>query len=1190
MMILPAFLLAQSPGAFNYQAVIRHSDGQVVIDQQVYLRISVLPGSDQATAAYTELHTIQTNAYGLVNLAIGRGEALLGEFGEIDWGSQAHFLQIELDVDGNNDYIMMGAAELLSVPYALHADFAEAGGEPGPEGPAGPQGEPGPPGADGIDGTGIDEVNDNGDGTFTLFFTDGSSFTTPDLTGPQGPQGPEGPVGPQGEQGPAGLPGEDGSDGADGADGIDGTGIDEVNDNGDGTFTFFFTDGSSFTTPDLTGAQGPQGPEGPAGPQGEQGPAGTPGEDGSDGADGTDGADGIDGTGIDEVNDNGDGTFTFFFTDGSSFTTPDLTGPTGPTGEDGVGIYNTIDNDDGTFTIHYTDGSTFTTPDFTGPEGPAGATGPAGEDGVGIYNTIDNQDGTFTIYYTDATTFTTSDLTGPEGPAGTGINILGSMEDPSDLPDVADIGDAFLIAGDIWVWSPDGWMNAGNIQGPEGPQGEPGPQGDPGPEGPQGDPGMEGPQGEPGPEGLAGPMGPPGEDGVGIYNTIDNQDGTFTIQYTDGTTFTTSDLTGPEGPQGPEGTGIDIQGSLDDPSELPDDANIGDAYLIAGEIWVYGVDGWMSSGNIQGPEGPQGEPGPPGPQGEQGLVGAEGPAGPIGPAGEPGQDGIGIDDISDDGEGTFTLYFTDGSSYTTPNFTGPQGETGAVGPQGEPGQEGPQGESGPQGPAGPMGPPGEDGADGTGIDDIGDDGQGVITFYFTDGTLYTTPNLTGPAGPAGTGINILGSLNDPGDLPGEAETGDAYLIDGDIWLWNGEEWLNAGNIQGPQGEPGLQGPQGEQGPVGPQGDQGPAGPQGEPGAEGPEGPQGEIGPQGPQGDVGPQGEPGAEGPQGDAGPQGPTGPQGEQGPEGVQGPVGPQGDQGPAGPQGEPGPEGQQGDPGPIGPQGPVGPQGDQGPAGPQGETGAEGPEGPEGPQGEPGPQGLQGEQGPAGPMGPDGEDGEDGIGIDEVNDNGNGTFTLFFTDGSSYTTPDLTGPQGEAGPQGPPGDGAEYEAGDGISIADNIITNTAPDQVVTINPSGSALVIGDYPEFGIFSPELVAGSGISILQVNAGHPSDPRKNYRITNTAVTYTNVPVNNGGSADEEFDRIVRFGPITMGAFRIRTNVKYWAGWGAEFTTYFEVFTGEEWVEPIQEVGTGGQHNSARYFYYGGPNKNNESGSQE
>jgi hypothetical protein len=65
-------------------------------------------------------------------------------------------------------------------------------GLPGPVGPTGPAGPPGPAGITGSpggEGVGIAKAADNGDGTFTLFFTDGTSFTSEDLTGPQGTAG-----------------------------------------------------------------------------------------------------------------------------------------------------------------------------------------------------------------------------------------------------------------------------------------------------------------------------------------------------------------------------------------------------------------------------------------------------------------------------------------------------------------------------------------------------------------------------------------------------------------------------------------------------------------------------------------------------------------------------------------------------------------------------------------------------------------------------------------------------------------------------------------------------------------------------------------------------------------------------------------------------------------------------------------
>jgi hypothetical protein len=83
-------------------------------------------------------------------------------------------------------------------------------GEPGLEGPEGPAGPPGPAGATGATGTGIESTLNNGDGTLTVFFTDGSSFTTDDitgLTGEPGPAGEPGPTGPAGPPGPTGEPG-----------------------------------------------------------------------------------------------------------------------------------------------------------------------------------------------------------------------------------------------------------------------------------------------------------------------------------------------------------------------------------------------------------------------------------------------------------------------------------------------------------------------------------------------------------------------------------------------------------------------------------------------------------------------------------------------------------------------------------------------------------------------------------------------------------------------------------------------------------------------------------------------------------------------------------------------------------------------------------------------------------------------
>ena len=92
---------------------------------------------------------------------------------------------------------------------------------------------------------------------------------------------------------------------------------------------------------------------------------------------------------------------------------------------------------------------------------------------------------------------------------------------------------------------------------------------------------------------------------------------------------------------------------------------------------------------------------------------------------------------------------------------------------------------------------------------------------------------------------------------------------------------------------------------------------------------------------------------------------------------------------------------------GAAGPAGAAGSAGAAGPAGATGPTGPAGATGPAGPAGVTGAAGPTGATGPAGS------GIDHAVNNGDGTFTLFFTDGSKFTSENLTGPAGAVGPAG---------------------------------------------------------------------------------------------------------------------------------------------------------------------------------
>jgi hypothetical protein len=78
---------------------------------------------------------------------------------------------------------------------------------------AGAKGEEGPQGAKGADGVGIQSIANNADGTLTIYLTNGQSYTTGDLTGPQGDKG---------DAGAAGAAGAKGDTGAQGVEGIQG--------------------------------------------------------------------------------------------------------------------------------------------------------------------------------------------------------------------------------------------------------------------------------------------------------------------------------------------------------------------------------------------------------------------------------------------------------------------------------------------------------------------------------------------------------------------------------------------------------------------------------------------------------------------------------------------------------------------------------------------------------------------------------------------------------------------------------------------------------------------------------------------------------------------------------------------------------------------------------------------------------
>jgi hypothetical protein len=118
-------LFAQVPQKMSYQSVIRKTDGSLVVNTSVGIKISILQGSASGTAVYVETQTTTTNINGLATLAIGGGTPITGTFTGINWASGTYFIKTETDPTGGTNYTISGTSQLLSVPYALYSGSSQ---------------------------------------------------------------------------------------------------------------------------------------------------------------------------------------------------------------------------------------------------------------------------------------------------------------------------------------------------------------------------------------------------------------------------------------------------------------------------------------------------------------------------------------------------------------------------------------------------------------------------------------------------------------------------------------------------------------------------------------------------------------------------------------------------------------------------------------------------------------------------------------------------------------------------------------------------------------------------------------------------------------------------------------------------------------------------------------------------------
>ena len=178
--------------------------------------------------------------------------------------------------------------------------------------------------------------------------------------------------------------------------------------------------------------------------------------------------------------------------------------------------------------------------------------------------------------------------------------------------------------------------------------------------------------------------------------------------------------------------------------------------------------------------------------GSAGFVGSRGEIGYTGSLGYTGSQGI---------PGEFAAIGYTGSQGDV-GYTGSIGDTGFTGSAGQDGVIGRDGYTGSIGFTGSQGNRGFAGFTGS---------RGDLGYTGSEGYTGSQGNtgFTGSQGTPGTGLNITGAAATAEELPDPylGNIGDGYLtIDtGDLHIWLGNSWLNAGPIRGPQGYTGSGG-------------------------------------------------------------------------------------------------------------------------------------------------------------------------------------------------------------------------------------------------------------------------------------------------------------------------------------------------------------------------------------------------
>ncbi|MGV6845712.1 MAG: hypothetical protein ACWA42_06255 [Lutibacter sp.] len=136
LLILGSLSVYSQTDAISYQAVILNPNAQelpgvnktnnVLINTEIAIQFTIT--DENNTTLYQEIQHTKTDAYGMINVFIGKGTpSSSSSFNEINWNGNVKKLLVGIDVKNGSNFTALSTQNLTFTPYAYHRNIIATG-------------------------------------------------------------------------------------------------------------------------------------------------------------------------------------------------------------------------------------------------------------------------------------------------------------------------------------------------------------------------------------------------------------------------------------------------------------------------------------------------------------------------------------------------------------------------------------------------------------------------------------------------------------------------------------------------------------------------------------------------------------------------------------------------------------------------------------------------------------------------------------------------------------------------------------------------------------------------------------------------------------------------------------------------------------------------------------------------------